>query len=163
MALEKAAAALKKTIDLNPEHQRSRFLLGQVYFQQGLMNEAEATFSDVLAKSPDFADAFYHRALARYQLSKDNEALNDLHKSIEINPDYNEALLEAAKINFENSNFEQAALDCKKIYEKGYRNFSFIKYYLTILLKACKKDEFENLKAEASILFPNNMDIENIQ
>lgn len=80
MALDKAAAALKKTIDLNPEHQRSRFLLGQVYFQQGLMNEAEATFSDVLAKSPDFADAFYHRALARYQLSKDNEALNDLHK-----------------------------------------------------------------------------------
>ena len=39
----------------------------------------------------------------------------------------------------------------------------FIKYYLTVLLKACKKEEFENLKAEASILFPNNIDIENIK
>ena len=53
--------------------------------------------------------------------------------------------------------------DCRKIYEKGYRNFSFVKYYLTVLLKACKKEEFDNLKAEASILFPNNMDIENIK
>ena len=127
------------------------------------MNEAEKIFSDVLLKSPDFAEAYYHRALSRYQLSKDDEALSDLNKAIEINPDYNEALLEAAKINFEHSNFQEAAEECRKIYEKGYRNFSFIKYYLTVLSKACKKEEFDNLKAEAAALFPNNIDIENIK
>ena len=39
--------------------------------------------------------------------------------------------------------YKYAQIIYKKIYEKGYRNFSFIKYYLTILLKACKKDELE--------------------
>lgn len=162
MALDKARDTLLKTINLNPEHQRSRFLLGQVYFQHGDMNDAENIFSEVLDKSPDFADAYYYRALTRYQLSKDKEALSDLHKAIEINPEYTDAILESAKIHFENGNFGDAASECKLIYNKGNRTFSFMKFYLTVLSKNSKNDELELLKAEAASLFPNNLEIDNI-
>lgn len=162
MALDKAHDILLKTININPEHQRSRFLLGQVYFQQGLMNDAENIFTDVLEKSPDFADAYYYRAITRYQLSKDKQALQDLDKAININPDYIDALLESSKINFENGNFNEAANICKVIYNKGYRNFSFIKFYLTTLSKTDREDELKLLKTEAASLFPNNLEIDNI-
>ena len=159
MALDKAEDSLSKTISLNPEHQRSRFLLGRIYFQKGLMVESEKKLTEVLEKSPDFADAYYHRAMALYQLGKNQEALKDLHIAIEINPDYTDALLEASKINFEHSNFIQSAEECRAIYNKGNRSFSFIKYYLNVLSKAGIFDEFETIKSEALILFPNNQEI----
>ncbi len=159
MALDKAEDALNRTIALNPEHQRSRFLLGQVYFQKGLMLEAEHIFTQVLEKSPDFADAYYYRALTRYQLAKNDDALIDLENAVTINPDYTDALLEASKINFEHSNFLKAAEDCKKVYSKGNRNFSFIKYYLNILLRAELIEEFDIILSEALVLFPNNQEI----
>ena len=146
MALDKARDTLLKTINLNPEHQRSRFLLGQVYFQQG----------------PDFADAYYYRALTRCQLSKDKDALNDLHKAIEISPEYTDAILESAKIHLKNGDYDAAASQCKLIYNKGNRTFSFIKFYLTVLSKNSRKDELELLKSEAASLFPNNLEIDNI-
>lgn len=162
MALDKARDTLLKTINLNPEHQRSRFLLGQVYFQQGQMNEAENIFTEVLEKSPDFADAYYYRALTRCQLSKDKDALNDLHKAIEISPEYTDAILESAKIHLKNGDYDAAASQCKLIYNKGNRTFSFIKFYLTVLSKNSRKDELELLKSEAASLFPNNLEIDNI-
>ncbi len=163
MALDKAIITLTKTIELNPEHQRAKFILGQVYYKRGLMNDAENIFSEVLEKSIYFADAYYYRALTRHQLSKDDQALFDLNKALEINPDYKEALLEKAKINFENSNFEESVATYKTVYEKGYRDFIFIKHYLNVLKKAGKFKEFENIKTEATLLFPNNAEIENIK
>lgn len=162
MALDKARDILLKTISLNPEHQRSRFLLGQVYFQQGLMDDAENIFTEVLEKSVDFADAYYYRALTRYQLSRYKDALSDLHIAIEINPEYTDAILESAKIHFENGDYDAAASQCKHIYNKGNRTFSFIKFYLTVLSKNSRKDELELLKSEAASLFPNNLEIDNI-
>ncbi len=159
MALDKAEDALKKTIALNPEHQRSRFLLGQVYFQKGLMTDAENIFSQVLEKSPDFADAYYYRALTRYQLSKVQEALSDLKNAVNINSEYTDAVLESSKINFENNNYIKAAEECRYIYNKGIRNFSFMKHYLHVLLKAGLIDEFDNILSESLVLFPNNQDI----
>ncbi len=162
MALDKAADSLKKTIEINKEHQRARFLLGQVYFQKGDMALAEDIFSEVLEKSPDFPEAYYYRALCKYYLSKVDNALDDLNKAVEINENYIDALFFIGRINFEKANYKEAVAVCEKVYNKGHRNFSFIKFYLSSLLKAGKTEEFNDLKIEADLLFPNNIDIENI-
>lgn len=162
MALDKARDTLLKTISINPEHQRSRFLLGQVYFQQGNMEEAKNIFSEVLLKSPNFADAYYYRALVNYQLGFDNQSLTDLASAININPEYIDAILESAKINFEKGNFNEAAKSCRLIYNKGIRTFSFMKFYLNVLLKNNNQEEYNNIKNETSALFPNSLEIDNI-
>ncbi|MDE7169897.1 MAG: tetratricopeptide repeat protein [Mucispirillum sp.] len=162
MALDKAAQSLQKTIELNPEHKRALFLLGQIYFRQGSMKQAESAFSEVIEKSPDFADAYYYRYLALYHMGKRGEALNCLKKALEINPDYNDARLEISKIYFEQSDYEKASENCKIIYDKGDRNFSFIKFYLAVLLKYGDEDCLNTLKTEIRTLFPNNQELENL-
>ena len=162
MALDKAASSLEKTLQLNPEHQRSRFLLGQVYFQQGAMDKAYNIFSEVLRKSPDFADAYYFRGRSLYQQGKDVEALSDLYKALEINDEHMDALIEISKIYFQNADYEKSYTVRKKIYNKGLRSFPFMKNYLIVLKNVGKFDEFNQIKQEAAVLFPNNQELESL-
>jgi Tfp pilus assembly protein PilF len=60
--------------------------LGILYYNKKKPAEAEEYFSKAIAKKPDFAEAFYYRGLARYQLKRLPEAKADLQKSLELDP-----------------------------------------------------------------------------
>jgi Tfp pilus assembly protein PilF len=63
------------------------------YLNLGILNynkkkpaEAEENFTKAIAKKPDFAEAYYYRGLARFQLKRLPEAKADLQKSLELDP-----------------------------------------------------------------------------
>lgn len=163
MVYEKAVEELETTVKLNPEHQRAKFLLAKAYFQQGKMDQAILSFTDILNTSTEFADAYFYRGLAKYQNNQEKDAQKDILKAIEINPKYNEARFESAKIYEAQGDYKKADKDCEYIYESGYRSYAFIYFYLSVLKKLKKKKVFDSVFDEAIALFPNNQELENLK
>jgi tetratricopeptide (TPR) repeat protein len=53
---------------------------------------AEAAFDQVIEAAPDYAEAWNQRAFVRFLREKDTDALSDLEKTIELEPDHFGAL-----------------------------------------------------------------------
>lgn len=60
--------------------------LGILLYNKKKSEEAEVAFGKALAISPDLADAYYYRGLARMQLKKNAAAKADLQKYLELAP-----------------------------------------------------------------------------
>lgn len=162
MVLDKAIEHLKKSIELNPEHQRSRFILGTTYFRQGNIPKAAETFSELISASPDFPDAYYYRAFCAFHLGNLNEAKIDLLKALEINKDHNEARLKLAQIEYNEAKFVDAEENCEIVYQNGIRDYLFLKFFIDTLIKSGNKIKAEKIAAEALVLYPHNVDIQNL-
>ena len=65
--------------------------LGILLFNKKQSAEAETAFGKALAVSPDLADAYYYRGLARLQLKNKAGAKEDFQKYLELAPDGSES------------------------------------------------------------------------
>lgn len=159
MILDSGIVHLNKAIELNPEHQRARYLLGTIYFKRGDIKEARDTFANLIQTSPDFAAAYYHRALCLYHLGDDDGAILDLEKAVSLNPEYSESLLKLGSILAAKKKFAKASEYYKQVFELGIRDCVFLKGYASSLIAEKKKEEAKNILNEALFLYPHNVDI----
>ncbi len=162
MVLDKAIEHLKRAIELNPEHQRSRFILGTVYFQRGLMQDAYNCFTELIKTSPDFADAYYNRAQCLYHMGDEKAYEVDIQKALELNPEYNSARLSLARHYLHSKQLKRAIDNFNIMYEYGFREYLFIKTYIEALLLAGEKLKAHDVATEALLMYPNNIDIEEL-
>jgi Tfp pilus assembly protein PilF len=73
--LDKAAAILKKALELNPYYANTHYLLGKLYLKEGNEGAAQASFEKACAFNPQHVGAYYQLSLlARRQGKKEKAA-----------------------------------------------------------------------------------------
>jgi tetratricopeptide (TPR) repeat protein len=106
----KAISEYKKAIAINPEYIDACRCLGELYSDEGFYNEAIEQFNIVLNTKVkfDYADIHKHKGVALEKIGKEEQAIEEYKKALEINPDYSEANFNMAKIYYRKKSFKEA-------------------------------------------------------
>ena len=84
---EKAVAAARKIIDLNPKNELSVYNLGVIHQKQGRFDEALSAFQQSLEINPKYAAAWFSIGTCHAQLKRWPEAIEAFSKYTELAPD----------------------------------------------------------------------------
>ena len=71
--------------------QRNDFTYGVSFFQHGYLEQAEASFKQVIAAKPDIPEAYYNLGTLYLQRNAFQDALRYLEQAVKLRPDYPEA------------------------------------------------------------------------
>jgi protein O-GlcNAc transferase len=84
-----ALASYDKALTLKPDYVEVLNNRGVILQHLNHLDEALAAFDKAVAANPDYAEALYNRSYVRWRkLGGDAQAVRDLERVIEINPDY---------------------------------------------------------------------------
>lgn len=87
---------------LNSEASGDDFaLLGQIYFQLDLFEKSNLAYSEAIRLNQKKAAYYFQRAILKYYWEKDEEAIQDVDKALELDPDFVDALLLKIDIGLE--------------------------------------------------------------
>jgi serine/threonine protein kinase len=81
-----AARELERAVEMQPQALWPHFYRGKCAFLLGRHADAESAFTACVVLVPEFASAFYHRALARTALGQRDRALRDCRRALELDP-----------------------------------------------------------------------------
>ncbi|XP_072001574.1 tetratricopeptide repeat protein 1 [Engystomops pustulosus] len=125
---EKTLLDMEKELTEEEREERRRLSTGlkeegNKFFKKGDYIEAEDIYSQALLKCPAFyqnerAILYSNRAAARLKQDKNEPALTDCTKAIELNPDYIRALLRRAELYEKTDKLDEALADYKSVLEK---------------------------------------------
>ena len=100
--IEAANSDFQQVLDLNPFNEDACILSGQLLIEQKKYDEAIAFFDEAIETYPSFATAYSERGRAKNLIGDKTGAFEDLKKSLELNPEGEEA----QKMNGQHSNFD---------------------------------------------------------
>ena len=90
-------------LELNPFNEEAILFQGGLLIAQNKLDEAIGFFDEMIENTPDFAKAYAERGRAKNLKGDKKGAFEDLKKSIELNPEGEEAkLVEGQHSNFDN-------------------------------------------------------------
>ena len=99
--IDAAAADYQNVLELNPFNDEATLLVGQLLITQERLDEAITFFDEAIDLKPDFGKAYAERDRAKNLKGDKDGAFEDLKKSIELNPEGDEARkLEGQHTNF---------------------------------------------------------------
>ena len=99
--IDAAAADYQNVLELNPFNDEAMLLVGQLLITQERLDEAITFFDEAIDLKPDFGKAYAERGRAKNLKGDKEGAFEDLKKSIELNPEGDEAQkLEGQHTNF---------------------------------------------------------------
>ncbi len=90
--LATAEEELQRSIHLKPNMVESNALLGQLYYTEGKLDQAELLFTQALEINPGFSDARYLLALLYKKQGKLEEARENFNEVLRLNPGNEEVL-----------------------------------------------------------------------
>lgn len=99
---EEAMADFERVLELNPFNEDAALLVGKLLIAQNKLDEAIAFFDDAVDMNPSFGKAYAERGRAKNLKGDKEGAFEDLKKSIELNPEGEEA----KKMNGQHTNYE---------------------------------------------------------
>jgi protein O-GlcNAc transferase len=111
-----AVAAMKRKMGKKPgASQGMQALLAAAvrHLQSGRLNEARATYLQLLAAEPDHCAALHHLAIVEYQLGRSDEALRLLRRCLAVKPGYAQAVSDLAVILMQLGRDEEAIAACR--------------------------------------------------
>ena len=79
--LKKAHQDLEKSIDIKPKNKLSYLYNGMLYRDEDILEKSEDMFNKVIALYPDYAEAYYERAINWYKIGILNMVCRDLNKA----------------------------------------------------------------------------------
>lgn len=100
--MEHAASDFNRVLSLNPFNEDANILSGQLMIEQGRYDDAISFFDDVIDMAPGMAKAYSERGRAKNLKGDKKGAFEDLKRSLELNPEGEEAKL----MNGRHSNFD---------------------------------------------------------
>ena len=89
--IDAAAADYQNVLELNPFNDEATLLVGQLLITQERLDEAITFFNEAIDLKPDFGKAYAERGRAKNLKGDKDGAFEDLKKSIELNPEGDEA------------------------------------------------------------------------
>eukprot|EP00039_Didymoeca_costata_P026882 m.16911 g.16911 ORF g.16911 m.16911 type:complete len:498 (+) comp5836_c0_seq2:186-1679(+) len=127
--LEKAQDHFTRALRGDPDHSKSRTQLkltkalagkkkqGNEFFKSGKYEEALTAYDEALAIDSNNTEIasklYYNKAIALSKLRRNEEALRDCNKALELDPSYVKALVKRARLKIELENYEEAVRDCE--------------------------------------------------
>ena len=122
--LEIGMSDAEQFIKLKPYDSEGYFAMGYALSEQKKFTEAIAKYSEAIKMNPSHSMAFNNRGYDKFKVGLDiNDALKDVNKSIELNPDNTSALSSRAEINIKLAKYTGAIMDLNKsikIRESGF-------------------------------------------
>lgn len=82
--LSEASRDYQSAIEINDRSPKAWFLLGSVCYRIALYKEAVEYLTLAIRLQPDYASAYYNRALARFQLKQGLDACHDLRQATDL-------------------------------------------------------------------------------
>ena len=107
-----ALLAIKKAIEIDPNHVEARTLLGYVELEvRGDVNAALREYRKVIELKPDRAEAYGNLAVAQKRQGELDQAIASLNKALELKPAYAQALTTRGGIFAEQYKWTEARRD----------------------------------------------------
>ncbi len=101
---------------------------GRIYFMEGKWEDAYHAFSTCLEKYPENAELYRLRGLASFRMERYEDAVRDIEKAIEINPDRSIYYVDLAKIYHAKGEREVCLQYYTKAIEKEPQNHDFYEW-----------------------------------
>lgn len=95
---QEALQALRRAIELNPDHLKARLHLGRAYVDLNRSELAEEQFRAVVKRDPHYQWGHYHLAVIALGRGSIEEALREYQKEIELYPNESQAHLELGEL-----------------------------------------------------------------
>ena len=103
----------------------AQFYLGVVHHGKGLFTKAVEHYNRAIKEKPQFAEAYFNRAVAEVDLEKLQEAIEDYNQAIESRPEFVEAYVNRGNIKTRLGKLEEAVEDLDqalKLSSETYRS-----------------------------------------
>ncbi|KAI9247441.1 hypothetical protein BDA99DRAFT_525928 [Phascolomyces articulosus] len=88
----------------------------------GQLNDALISFDAAIQKDPDNYLSYYKRATAYLSLGRNNAAADDFSKILDLKPDFDQALMQRARIYVKEGDFSLAKMDLEKYIKNHPKN-----------------------------------------
>ncbi len=111
---DEALSFLKQVLFLEPKSAQAHFLEGECYRMQWKMKEALEQYELAIALDPNYAPAYYGRAMWSKQNNPDNDYNKDLDRAIERDPAFIDAYIERAYFYGRRGKWEDALADLER-------------------------------------------------
>jgi tetratricopeptide (TPR) repeat protein len=98
-ARERVAALTRPTQTTTPEKVMAPFRTGASAYEAGRFAEAATAFGSAIAAQPDWADAYYDRALANAARGQRDLAITDLQQYLRLRPEADDRQVVISRIN----------------------------------------------------------------
>jgi tetratricopeptide (TPR) repeat protein len=152
---EEAEINYKKILDLSPNYYNSLLGLGMICQDKNNIEGAVDYFTKAVDTNPEISEAWNFRANAKRLQGKLNEALPDVYKSLELNPNNGVALATLAEINAAKGmvnefylNFEMALkIDAEKLQKFLFKDPVYQQFK--------NEERFIKILERYSIVFPD--------
>jgi tetratricopeptide (TPR) repeat protein len=108
---EKAEAAYKRLVQMQPESDQAYFALGNFYADVGKLPDAAASFRRAVAKNPKNYLNHYMLGLVQFRLQNYRESASSLERALQLNASHADSNFWLAKIHLLQGEQKQA-LDC---------------------------------------------------
>lgn len=154
LAASEYEIALKNASKLQPENIGIYRTLGAVYLQQKKYKEAENVYRLIFNLSPNDSEAHFYLANIYEELKNRDAAVLELKKSLELNPDYHEALNYLGYLYVEeNQNLDKAEAMIRKALEMQPDNGAYADSLGWLYFKQGKlKEALRELERASSLL-----------
>ena len=146
--------ALKNASKLQPENIDIYKSLAAIYLAQKKYKDAENTYRLILNLSPNDAQAHFYLANIYEELKKRDAGVLELKKSLQLNPDYHEALNYLGYLYVEeNRNLDEAEVMIRKALEIQPDNGAYVDSLGWLYFKQGKfKEAIKELEKASSLL-----------
>lgn len=114
---DKAAAPLKKIIELDPKNETNFYYLGMTYFKAQQYDQAVAAFQQSLAVKPDFSHAWYQIGSSYFNAKKYKEAAEAYKKYVALVPEDASGWMSVGVSYLQAKSYEAALEPLKKCVE----------------------------------------------
>ena len=111
----KAKSCYESYLRLRPDGVWGHYNLGLLFLETKFWSRAESDFSKVLARYPDLALAYVHRAAARKGMRKNLKAIEDLDLAIQLAPEVPEYYFLRSQRHSDAGNLELAEADRRRV------------------------------------------------
>jgi tetratricopeptide (TPR) repeat protein len=111
---EGALNYLQQVLDVEPKSAQAHYLKGEAYRRQYKMKEAQAEYELAIAIDPNYAPAYFGRAMWSKQINLDNDYAKDLTKALDHDSNFIDAYVERAEWYSRRGDWESARQDLER-------------------------------------------------
>jgi tetratricopeptide (TPR) repeat protein len=138
------------------EFQRNDFTFGVAMFQRGYLDQAAASFQQVIAAKPQDAEAYYNLGTLYLRKNAPAEARRYLEQTLKLRPEYAEAWNNLGMIAGQEGQFDEAVRDFQKCLQLKPKYVIALVNLGNLYRRHGAADEAEKLLRDALEMEPDN-------
>ena len=144
-----AESFLKELLAIYPQDQLSN--QGDELFKQGKLDEAEATYREIIRLDPTYSSALANLAMVMATRGQLDSAVALLHIADAINPYDPELYDRLGNVYLAQQKYDEAEAVLKKSWERNKESFASVKSLMMLYAMQRRRDDYDILMTEAAL------------